>query len=273
MVALSINPRYIIVGPSARLREYVSHYWLSLDNPDMTHIAVPDGAVDLVIRISDASMDSWIYGSTTGRTEIGLHLRCHYIGIRFQPGQSRHFIKAAARELTDNHADAKGLLRLSLNGIHGALLSGDVINYLNRHLEKHLAGWQPVGSRIDESIDLIVSGHGNVRINDLAACYGRSLRQFERVFLQTVGVSPKFFSLITRYRHTAALITTASGLSLADAAAVIGYADQSHMNHDFKRMTGLSPSQFIKDVAILQDWDLRTPETERSSQSKLGGML
>lgn len=254
MIALSINPEYIIAAPSVPLRPYIGHYWLSLNNTDTHHVAVPDGSVDLVVEVGESSMQRWLYGSTTTRTEIDLNTRCHYIGIRFQPGQSRHFIDATARELTDDHAEAEPLMRSSMDGVFDTLAPERVVSRLNQVLERYLARRQPSVGFIDQAIEQITMAQGNVRIETLAADYGRSRRQFERVFLETVGVTPKFFCLITRYRRAAGLITAPSGLSLADAAAETGYADQSHMTHDFKKLTGLSPTQFIRDVAILQDW-------------------
>ena len=37
--------------PSTPLRDFVGHYWLSLDNRDPTYATLPDGAVDLVIEV------------------------------------------------------------------------------------------------------------------------------------------------------------------------------------------------------------------------------
>ena len=247
------NQRYVTYSPSARLREFVSHYWLSLDNPDVTYTALPDGAVDLVVHVDGRTARSWVYGTTTLPTDISLQQHSHYLGIRFRPGQSRHFINAMAHELTDRHEAANHVLRFSLDEVPERLGSGDVTAALDRHLENHLAKWQPTRNRIDDVIDYIECFHGARKVSDAAAVFGRSRRQFERVFLETVGVSAKFFSRIMRVCHAAALIAASSRRSLAEVAAHTGYADQSHMNHDFRELTRISPGRLGHDVAFLQD--------------------
>jgi len=254
MSAVAINPKYAIFFPAVSLRAYVSHYWLSLDNPDMSYMALPDGAVDLVIQVGAAGAESRIYGTTTARTDMLLNQHSHYLGIRFKPGQSRHFITAAAHELTNGYELSQGLLRFSLEGVFKEVAGANVVNYLERLLDNHLTKWQPARHRIDDIISLMETNYGTVSISEAVASFGKSRRQFERVFLQTVGVSPKLFSLIMRFRQATSLMLPSAGVSLANVAAETGYVDQSHMSHEFKRLTNMSPAQFAREhVAFLQD--------------------
>jgi len=268
MGAVVITPKYKIFSPSASLRDYVSYYWLSLDNPDMSYMALPDGAVDLVIQVCATGAETWVYGTTTARTDILVNQQCHYLGIRFKPGQSRYFMTAAAHELTDGYELSQGLLRFSLDDVFKEVACADVANYLDRLLENYLIKWQPVRHRIDDIIGLIESNSGTLSIREAAASFGKSRRQFERVFLQTVGVSAKFFSLITRFRRAASLIVSPAEVALAEVAAATGYADQSHMSHEFKRLINMSPAQFARDarehVAFLQDLTCAKSETRLS---------
>lgn len=127
MGAANINQKLATFAPSAPLRDFVSHYWLSFDNPDLTYPVLPDGAVDLVFQACGASAQSLIYGTTTTRTDISLARHSHYLGIRFRPGQSRHFMKAAAQELTDGCESAQGLLSFSLDGVSEKLAERRVL--------------------------------------------------------------------------------------------------------------------------------------------------
>lgn len=234
----------------------VSHYWLSLDNADLTHAVLPDGAVDLVIRTCGTSTQSRVYGTTTSRTDVALEQHNDYFGICFKPGQSRHFIDAAANELTDGCEIAEGLLSFSLAGVAERIGHDDLFALLDSLLEKHVARQQPVHARIDDVIELIEATRGTACMDEAVAAFGKSRRQFERVFLETVGVSAKFFSSITRFRHAAALIARSSP-SLADIAVASGYSDQSHLSHAFRRLAGVSPMQFARrHVAFIQDRQL-----------------
>jgi hypothetical protein len=77
-MTLPQQPQFTILAPSPRLQDLVSHYWLSLDNA--VHVALPDGAVDIVIQTDGSSADSWIYGTPTRRMDVPLLPHCHYLG-------------------------------------------------------------------------------------------------------------------------------------------------------------------------------------------------
>jgi len=67
-----------------------------------------------------------------------------------------------------------------------------------------------------------------------------------------VGLPPKLFSEIIRFRRAAALVAR-SNLPLAQIAALIGYADQSHFTHEFARFFGQPPFRAREDAAFLED--------------------
>lgn len=247
-----MNVPVISACPSRPLRRFISHYWLSLDNTDSTHTVLPDGAIDIVIEYRGSSVQSLAYGTSTSSAVVALEKSSHYLGIRFKPGQGRHFIKAAAKELTDHCEPTEGLLSFSLGGVLDAVASPRVFARLDAILENHAAILQPAPAGVDEVIAMIENGHGTVAVEEAAAAFGKSRRQLERVFLETVGISPKLFSAIVRFRHAATLVQRST--SLAAVAFEAGYFDQSHMSHEFRRLAGVSPAMLARgNVAFLQD--------------------
>jgi AraC-like DNA-binding protein len=252
MNASVLSPQFIVMTPSSCLTPYVSHYWLGLNNQDTAYDVLPDGAVDVVIKIQEASECSWVYGTTTQSTTIALDQHCHYLGIRFKPGQSRHFLHVPANELTDSCESADTLLRFSFEGALNTSVNASVFTQLNQLLQDHLAHVSPTRTRMDEAIALIQASHGAASIEHAADVFCRSRRQFERVFQEIVGISPKLFSQIARFQH-AATSTSRVTTSLADVAARAGYTDQSHMTREFNRFANTSPKLFMqKNVAFLQ---------------------
>ena len=261
-VKSSFNSRYIALTPSSQLQDFVSHYWLSVHTTDTTHIALPDGAVDVVLQVDGRSAHSWVYGTTTMRTDVPLMQGCHYLGIRFKPGQSRHFIQASADELTDGHTSTQGVLRFSLDRMAEEVTNQGVAHQLNQVLAGYLHRQPPSRHRIDEVIHLIESSRGTLRIREAVDIFGKSRRQFERVFLETVGVSAKSFATIIRFQHAARLIAPPYNVSLSTVAAELEYSDQSHMTHEFKRLANVPPVQFLHDhVAFLQDLSCHSLDT------------
>jgi AraC-like DNA-binding protein len=243
----------LIALPAQCLRPYVSHYWLSRHNREDRQTVLPDGSVDLVLVGDGTSAQAFVYGTTTARQAVMLAAGAHYLGVRFHPGQSRHFLRAAAAELTDTHEPAQGLLAFDLQELPGQLAAGPVFALLDAMLERHLQACPPAASNLDAAIRSLAATGGRTPVAQAARVYGKSLRQFERQFQLDVGVGPKLYARIARFQHAARLIT-GSPLTLAELAADLGYSDQSHMSHEFRRFAGLSPAAYARQpVDFLQD--------------------
>jgi AraC-like DNA-binding protein len=238
--------------PAPKLAHYVSQYWLSLNNTSPVYAALPDGCVDVVLEVTARGHRSWIYGSTTRPTAIPCSAGTHYLGIRFHPGQSRHFIAAAAHEITDGREDLRTLMRFPSERIAAHIATEALFAELDEILIEALYRAPPLASYIDGVLQHIAARHGDARIEDIAQRFGKSRRQLERVFLQTVGVPLKFFCMLARLRHAADLIVRPGTKSLATIAHQVGYSDQAHMTRDFARLAGTSPGQLRADDAFFQ---------------------
>lgn len=236
--------------PGGALARFVSHYWLSLDSRASTYTALPDGCLDLVLEVDGSGCQSWVYGTTTLPTDIRCSPGRHYLGVRFKPGQSRHFIRAAADELTDSRADLDALIRFPADTIGAHITSGELFAHLDRALSALLRKSPPEASYVDHVVQHIESARGQVRIKEVAARVGKSPRQLERSFRETVGVSSKLYSMITRLRHAADLIASPAPRTLSAIAMDAGYSDQSHMSHDFVRLAGVSPGELLRDDVV-----------------------
>ncbi len=62
---------------------------------------------------------------------------------------------------------------------------------------------------------------------------------------------PKAFARMLRFERAAGLL--AAGHSPADVGADCGYADQSHLNRDFRGFAGCTPGAFAAAVTNVQD--------------------
>lgn len=248
---------FTVRRPAAGLARYVSQYWLSLNNTSPVYAALPDGCADLVLEVTADNYRSWMYGSTTRPTAIACKAGTHYLGIRFQPGQSRHFITSAAHEITDCRADLQTLMRFPAERVAARIAADALFHELDAILMELLCRAPPVESYIDHVVQHVDAQHGVVRIDDVATQFGKSRRQLERVFLQTVGVPLKFFCMLSRLQHAADLIVQPAARSLTAVAHDAGYSDQAHMTRDFTRLAGVSPGQLRADDAFFQYYSPR----------------
>jgi AraC-like DNA-binding protein len=239
-------------APPGPLSRYVSHYWLSLSNDAPVYTALPDGCVDVVLEIGRDDYGAWIYGSTTRPTKIACCRGAHYLGIRFHAGQSRHFIEAAACEITDARADLRGLMQFPAEMIATRVAGDTLFSQLDEHLSATLSSSPPAVILIDRVIQYIEARHGMVGVEEVARRFGKSRRQLERTFLHTVGVTLKFFCTLARLRHAAHLIAQPADRSLTAVASDAGYSDQAHMTRDFRRLADATPAQLRRNDAFFQ---------------------
>lgn len=77
--------------------------------------------------------------------------------------------------------------------------------------------------------------------DELAVSHGHLDREFTRV----VGLSPKALSGLLRVRRLLQLLDVNSEIGWSEHAAELGWFDQAHLIRDFKRHTGVTPSQYV----------------------------
>jgi len=89
---------------------------------------------------------------------------------------------------------------------------------------------------------------GQYPIKTLAESFYISQDAFEKRFRKLVGASPKQFSSVIRMKSM--LTERPRHASLTEIALTAGFFDQSHFNKDFKRFTGLTPSDFLQSPPL-----------------------
>ncbi|MFG2177801.1 helix-turn-helix domain-containing protein [Streptomyces abikoensis] len=94
-------------------------------------------------------------------------------------------------------------------------------------------------------------GAGAAPISTLADEVGWSRQHLNVRFSKEIGLSPKTLARIARLQRAMALMRSTRPPSLADVAAMCGYTDQSHLNRDFRLLTGCTPARFR---TLTNDW-------------------
>jgi transcriptional regulator GlxA family with amidase domain len=97
-------------------------------------------------------------------------------------------------------------------------------------------------SRISQAAQHLTVRNGACTVEELAHLTGFSLRQFERVFRYETGVSPKLYARIIRFEAAVGMKAACPHRSWMEVAHELGYHDQMHMIHDFRRLAGETPT-------------------------------
>jgi AraC-like DNA-binding protein len=88
----------------------------------------------------------------------------------------------------------------------------------------------------------------DANVSEVASDLGISDRHLRRVFLETVGMSPKTFARLMRFSRATDMARESSGASWASIAVAAGYYDQSHLIEDFHAFAGATPEAFRREL-------------------------
>lgn len=94
------------------------------------------------------------------------------------------------------------------------------------------------------SVGRIEETGGRASIAELRDHTGLSKTRLAALFREQIGVLPKLYARILRFRRTLALLD-AEPSSLAETALDAGFYDQSHMTTEFRELGGLTPREFV----------------------------
>jgi AraC-like DNA-binding protein len=87
--------------------------------------------------------------------------------------------------------------------------------------------------------------HGTATVAETAARTFVSERALQRRFAQDVGYGPKVLQRVLRFQRFMRELATPR-VELARAGLLAGYADQSHLTRETRRLAGLSPRQLTR---------------------------
>ena len=143
---------------------------------------------------------------------------------------------------------------LTAGGAGGPLASESLANVLAVHLIRHvLAPCQPTRRRdgalsraklravieyVEEHLDADLS------LQQIAAVAHLSAYHFARQFKLATGQPPHQYVIARRVERAQQLLRQDRDLSLVEIAACVGFSDQSHFSHHFKRLIGVTPGRF-----------------------------
>ncbi|WP_162056148.1 helix-turn-helix transcriptional regulator [Pontibacter pamirensis] len=99
---------------------------------------------------------------------------------------------------------------------------------------------------ISEATSLICLSKGSISVRELATSLRISTRSLERKFLEAVGISPKAYCKVKQFNYAFRQLAL-SNKHVLDVVSEVGYYDQPHFIKHFRKVFGISPSQFFEE--------------------------
>lgn len=259
--------RYREILPAPPLRAHVRCYWFLRDPVPSTgpEPVLPDGSVEWIFHLGAPflAVENGVLRRQAGSLSVHDLERpislvpggeADVVGVRFRPGLAYPFLRIPLAELRGAIWDLEALDAGSKRAKEGlGELRGDEARagWLDRFLEERLAA-----RRVDEGFDRLIAwmdgADGRIPIGRLASARGVSVRQLERIFLDRVGIGPKRFSRLLRFRRVVREIRAEAG-SWLDRAMEAGYFDQSHLIREFRGFAGMTPGELARRCLPLND--------------------
>jgi AraC-like DNA-binding protein len=85
-------------------------------------------------------------------------------------------------------------------------------------------------------------------VTEVATALGVSERNLRRVFRDTIGVGPKTFARLERFRRALNAARVREAPSWATIALDAGYYDQAHLIADFRAIAGVTPQALLREM-------------------------
>ncbi|OLF18048.1 helix-turn-helix transcriptional regulator [Actinophytocola xanthii] len=121
-----------------------------------------------------------------------------------------------------------------------------------RVLDHYLAGRLRHGPALSAPVhgawQRITSRPGSQRVAALAEQLGWTRQHLTVRFRHQIGLAPKTVARIARLHHAATMLSRPSPPTRAEVAHRCGYADQPHLNRDFRDLTGCTPGEYLGDA-------------------------
>jgi len=219
---------------------------------------------------SERTFSAGLYAQSQAYRKFAIDKPFGMLGVYLYPQTLPLLFNIPADTLSDHNLDVT-----SLFGNEGTILQDQVmcstshnmrIELIANFLRVRLTNQSKKTLHLSNIIRQAIATGTMPSVNDIANPCNLSVRQIERDFKSLVGFSPRLFSKLTRFRSLMESVTPKSH-SLTDLAYEFNYYDQSHFINEFRRFTGISPTQYMKD-RMQVDNERMTPETSNNSQKK-----
>jgi AraC-like DNA-binding protein len=239
-----------LVVPSA-LVPFVRTMRVVADTPaGAQYRRLPDCEVELLVDFGAEHTAATLVGTRTTLLAKPAKERGSALLVRFRVAGASAFFRGPMSELTDQllplevlwGRPAHDALARARDAESAAEITTGALQQMLQTAEARESASVPA---IRRALRAVRRAEVLPRVAALAAEIGLSERQLRRGFDSVIGVSPKRFLRIVRFRRALRSARQSLQPDWAAIAEQHGYFDQAHLIADFREMTGLTPRVFV----------------------------
>jgi len=237
--------------PHGRLAPYVREITtIDRDGRSDELLSLPDGEVDILFHLDGGGREflptAHVIGTPTHTHRKQVGGRSVGVAVRFRPGAAARFLGGGIAALNDLFVPLVdcwgGEAGLALERL---LTCGSVdrrVAAVERLLEQRLDARSVTPNEAAIATGVRLLGQPYTAVAEVAERVGLNPRTFANLFRDAVGLRPKAYQRVARFRRAVRLAAAATRPCWAAIAAETGYYDQAHMIAEFKALTGQPPT-------------------------------
>jgi AraC-like DNA-binding protein len=249
---------YVTAAPRGPLSELVQSIWL-YESEAPGHARdrrLPTGGVDLVVSLRDQSVDPGVVvsGPFTHAFVLDTADQRDTLGVAFKVGGAAALLGVPLDELRNLHVPLAELWRSGASELRERVLAAPTpeakLETAERMLSARLARVsRPPHAAVGRAAARIEAAPERCRIDELSETLGLSTRRFEQIFRADIGMTPKAYQRLQRFRRALVRIEDAARGGWAGFALDRGYYDQAHLINEFGAHCGLTPREYLASRA------------------------
>jgi AraC-like DNA-binding protein len=240
--------------PSPVLAPFVELYFVARwRRPGQAEYEATDILTSPVTNIFFTAQGAFCSGITGGIRRFCIGESGVYAGVKCRPGGFHAFWPQTLATLTNKTLPAQAVFPQVTAAFTSNLLAQTDDQQVVRDLETLLQASHPQADpkieRIGRIIAAIEAEGQNYTVSSLAAKLHMSERSLQQLFHEYIGVGAKWAIMRSRLLQTIQYALLPEKPNWTNIALELNYSTQSHFTNDFKRLLGLSPSEYAKLVA------------------------
>ncbi len=194
---------------------------------------------------------SVLVGPQLNRVRIDVDHDHKAVRVGFHPGGLHRLLGLSLADMIDGSYDAEDVFGAEMREVNNKLQEADGFDAIKDVVEQFLLQNARSLKQLlpfDKAMLALVNSDGIVPIEKIASMASLSLRQFERVSKERIGLPPKLFARIIRFSKAYRLRENHPDISWTKIAYECNYFDQMHLIRDFKQFAGVAPGIIEKEL-------------------------
>ena len=235
------------------LSDFVDFLWMS-ESYAPTHAEeriLPSGNMGLVLSLDERRQENDVLsGARTRSFVLDTSRPLSLMGVSFRPGGGFPFFEGPADELQDLSVGLDTLWGRKARTLREQLLEARTAPARFHILESFLLdrvrrgrGRHPA---VSYALNAFQNEAGVLSVGGVTERTGLTARRFIEVFRNEVGLTPKVYCRLSRFRAAVNTVASVPTVDWAATALACGYFDQSHFIHEFREFAGMSPSAYLR---------------------------